>query len=53
MGRRRTRPEEDVEIGATVSPTVGACGATSDVCDVVAIGEVVGTREEDEVLSTE
>ncbi len=59
MGRRRTRPE-DVEIGATASPTVGALGATSDVIDAAAIGKVVskeikvvGTREEDEVLSTE
>jgi hypothetical protein len=26
-----TRPEEDVEIGATASPAVGAIGATSDV----------------------
>ena len=55
-----TRPEEDVEIGATASPAVGALGATSDVFDVTAIGEVVsgeikvvGAREEDEVLSTE
>ena len=53
MGRRRTRPEEDVEIGATASPAVGALGATSDVSDVAAIGEVVGTREDDEVLRTE
>ena len=60
MGRRRTRPEEDVEIGATASPAVGALGATSDVIDSVAIGKVVseeikvvGAREEDEVLSTE
>jgi hypothetical protein len=29
-----TRPEEDVEIGATASPAVGALGATSDVFDV-------------------
>jgi len=55
-----TRPEEDVEIGATVSPAVGALGATSDVIDAAAIGKVVseeikvvGTREEDEDLSTE
>ena len=60
MGRRRTRPEEDVEIGGTASPAVGALGATSDVFDVTATGEVVsgeikvvGAREEDEVLSTE
>ena len=59
MGRRRTRPE-DVEIGATASPAVGALGATSDVIDAAAIGKVVseeikvvGAREEDEVLSTE
>jgi hypothetical protein len=56
-----TRPEEDVEIGATASPSVGALGATSDVFDAAAAtGEVVGeeikfvgAREEDEVLSTE
>ena len=55
-----TRPEEDVEIGATASPAVGAFGATSDVIDAAAIGKVVseeikvvGAREEDEVLSTE
>jgi len=53
LGRRRTRPEEDVEIGATASPAVGALGATSNVFDVAAIGEVVGTREEDEVFRTE
>ncbi len=53
MGRRRTRPEEGVEIGGTASPAVGAMGATSDVYDVAAMGEVVGTREEDEVLRTE
>ncbi len=60
MGRRRTHPEEDVAIGATVSPAVGALGATSDVIDDAAIGKVVsekikvvGAREEDEVLSTE
>ncbi len=60
MGRRRTRPEEDVEIGTTVSPSVGVLRATSDVIDTAVIGEVVseeikvvGTREEDEVLSTE
>ena len=56
-----TRPEEDVEIGATASPAVGAFDATSDVFDAAAaIGEVVGeeiksvgAREEDEVLRTE
>ena len=56
-----TRPEEDVEIGATASPAVGALGAASDVFDAAAAtGEVVGeeikfvgAREEDEVLSTE
>ena len=56
-----TRPEEDVEIGTTASPAVGALGATSDVFDAAAAtGEVVGeesksvdAREEDEVLSTE
>jgi len=60
VGRRRTRPEEDVEIGATASPAVGALRATSDVIDAAAIGEVVseeikvvGAREEDEVLRTE
>ena len=60
MGRRRTLPEEDVEIGETSSPAVGAFGATSDVFDVAAIGKVVsgevkevGAREEDEVWSTE
>jgi hypothetical protein len=60
VGRRRTRPEEDVEIGATSSPAVGVLGATSDVIDTAAIGKVVseeikvvGPREEDEVLSTE
>jgi hypothetical protein len=54
-----TRPE-DVEIGATASTTVGALGATSDVIDAAVIGKVVsedikvvGTREEDKVLSTE
>jgi hypothetical protein len=35
-----TRPE-DVEIGATTSPVVGVLGATSDVFDTVAMGEVV------------
>jgi hypothetical protein len=51
---------EDVEIGTTTSPTVGALGATSDVIDDATIGKVVseeikvvGAREEDEVLSTE
>ncbi len=60
MGRRRTLPEEDVEIGATASPAVGALGSTSDVVDAAAMGKVVseeikvvGAREEDEVLSTE
>ena len=55
-----TRPEEDVEIGVTASPAVGALGATSDVIDAAAIGKVVseeikvvGAREEDEDLSTE
>ena len=56
-----TRPEKDVEIGATASPAVGAFGATSDVFDAAAAtGEVVGeeiksvvAREEDVVLSTE
>ena len=48
-----TRPEEDVEIGATASPAVGAFDATSDVFDAAAIGEVVGSTEEAEVLSTE
>ncbi len=54
-----TRPE-DVEIGETASPSGGASGTTSDVFDAVVIGEVVseeikvvGTREEDEVLSIE
>ncbi len=36
-----TRPEEDVEIGATASPAVGALGATSDAFDAAAVGEVV------------
>jgi hypothetical protein len=36
-----TRPEEDVEIGATATPAVGAFDATSDVFDTAAIGEVV------------
>ena len=48
-----THPEVDVTIGTTVSPTVGAAGATSDVFEAVAIGEVVGVCEEAEVLSTE
>ncbi len=59
MGRRRTRPEEDVEIGATTSPAVGALGATSDVIHAAVIGKVVskeikvvGARQEDEVLTT-
>ena len=41
MGRRRTHPEEDVEIGATASPAVGAIGATTDVFEVAAKGELV------------
>ncbi len=48
-----THPE-DVEIGATGSPTVGTLGTTSDVIDATAIGnvvseeiKVVGAREED------
>jgi hypothetical protein len=32
-----TRPEEEVEIGATTSPAVGAIAATSDVFDAAAI----------------
>ena len=48
-----TRPEEDVEIGATASPTVGALRATSDVFEAAAIGEVVGPCKEDGVLRTE
>jgi hypothetical protein len=56
-----TRPEEVVEIGATTFPEVGVLGVTSDVFDVATVtGEVVGeeiksvgSREEDEVLSTE
>ncbi len=54
-----TRPE-DVEIGVTTSPEVGALGTTSDVIDTAVIGKVVceeikvvSAREEDEVLSTE
>ena len=49
-----TRPEEDVEIGSTVSPAVGEIGTTSDVFEVVAIGELV-TEEVKlfESLSTE
>jgi hypothetical protein len=43
-----TRPEEDVEIGATASSTVGALGATSDVFDVAATEEVVA--EEDKLF---
>jgi hypothetical protein len=57
VGRRRTRPEEDVEIGATASPAVGAFGTTFDV---TATGKVVsgeikvdGAHEEDEILRTE
>jgi hypothetical protein len=48
-----TRPE-DVEIGATAFPAVGAIGTTSDVFEVAAIGELVA--EEDQLfesLSTE
>ena len=49
-----TRPEEDVEIGATVSAAVGALGATSDVFDASAMGEVVAIEGKLlEVLSTE
>jgi hypothetical protein len=44
-----TRPE-DVEIGATTSPTVGAIGTTSDVFKVAAIGELVA--EEGKVLKS-
>ena len=36
-----TLPEEDVEIGATSSPALGAFGTTSDVFDVSTIGKVV------------
>jgi hypothetical protein len=47
-----TRPEEDVEIGTTSSPTVGTIVTTSDVFEVAAIGELVD--EEDKLsLSTE
>ena len=35
-----TRPEVDVTIGATASPAGGAAGATSDVFDDAARGEV-------------
>ncbi len=49
-----TRPEEDVEIGTTSTPAVGAFDATSDVFDTVAIGEVVAEEVKlFEVLSTE
>ena len=49
-----TRPEEDVEIGATTTPAVGAFDATSDVFDAAAIGEVVAKEGKlFEVLSTE
>ena len=49
-----THPEEDVGIGATASPAVGALGATSDVFDAAAIGEVVAEEGKIcEVLSTE
>ena len=48
-----TRPE-DVEIGATASPVVGAIGATSDVFDAAAMEEVVaGEGKLSQVLSTE
>ena len=48
-----TRPEEDVEIGATASPAVGAFGATSDVFDAVAKEEVVDEEDKlSQVLST-
>jgi len=49
-----TRPEEDVEIGATATPAVGAFDTTSDVFDAAAIGEVVAKEGKlFEVLSTE
>jgi hypothetical protein len=49
-----TRPEEDIEIGATASPAVGALGATPDVFDAAAIGEVVVEEAKlVEVVSTE
>jgi hypothetical protein len=49
-----TRPGEDVEIGSTVSLVVGEIDTTSDVFEVVAIGELV-TEEVKlfESLSTE
>jgi hypothetical protein len=54
LGRRMNRPEEDVEIGATSTPTEGAFDTKSDVFDAAAIGEVV-TEEGKlfEALSTE
>ncbi len=36
---------EDVEIGATSSPAVGVIGATSDVFEVAAIGELVAEED--------
>ena len=49
-----TRPEEDVEMGATASPAVGALGATSDVFDAAAKEEVVAEEGKlFEALSTE
>ena len=49
-----TRPEEDLEIGATASPAVGALDATSDVFDTAAMGEVVAEESKlFEALSTE
>ena len=48
MGRRVTLPQEDVEIGSTVSPTVGALGVTSNTFDDVVLGEVV--CEEDKLF---
>jgi len=52
-----TRPEEDVEIGTTASPAVGAFGATFDVAATGKVGSgeirVGGAHEEDEILRTE
>ena len=49
-----TRPEEDVEIGATAFPAVGALGATSDVFDAAAKEEVVAEEGKlSQVSSTE
>ena len=49
-----TRPEEDVEIGATASPVVGAIDTRSDVFEVAAIGELVAEEGKlFESLSTE